>query len=138
MRHCCNSLRTDGWQILCPTASCIPPRSQHSPLPTGGKEEQGSLIHCVHPRVAKPFSGPPNTQGSPVTTSYTSLCQPLHTWATPETQGMLPVLGAEGCVQGPSEMLPGHQENPGFISCTLLAQTGYFVLWPEHRALGAP
>lgn len=120
MRHWCSPLRIDGsasWQIPCPTASCIPPRSQHPPLPTAGKEEQGSLSHCVHPGVAEPFSGLPNMQGSPVTTSYTFLCQPLHTWATPEAQGMLPtVLRAEGCVQGLRETLPGRQANPvGFF-----------------------
>lgn len=142
MRHCCNSLRTDGsaWPIPCPTASCIPPRSQHSSLPTAGKEEQGSLSHCVHPGVAEPFPGPPNMQSSPVTTSHTSLCQPLHTWAAPETQGMSPVCCWEqrAVCRVKCEILPGHQANAGFISCTQLAQTKYFVLRPEHRAPGVP
>lgn len=75
--HHCDRLRTDGsasWHILHPHQEPAP-RSARAVR----EEQQGFASLCGHPRVAQPFSGPPNTQGVPIpwlTPPCVSYCAP--------------------------------------------------------------
>lgn len=117
LRHWCNTnqdhLRIDGsasWQIPFPAASHIPFRSQHRTLPTQSVRNKRVL------------SAPESTLGwqspslsHPICRVSPSLCLRFPVSATARlgntwNPGQVPstVLGAEGCMQCWSEMLPGH------------------------------